>query len=277
MNDSKINAAKITKPIQLLAVWLIGLIAIEASLLTASGTVSNPYWLPAFYGISAVCIIPLFLVLIFLLQTKYRPQIQGDEYYAKYLDKNTMQFVEIPSKSGGTLELIKQEIKLGLADAQKDIQNLTEKIEKGGDKEGVESLLIDSNEKLKSLEKIVKFSSVNLKINNTLPTFRKIVEKSKQIGFTTFEEFGTNLVPSNFLVSFSKNVSPILIKEILIEIIPLGASMISKIDEAGEDKWGNVIFVGSYLYNSKKNTTIDQGVLDRLSSITENSVMSELI
>ena len=98
MNEQKIKPEKITKPIQLLAVWLIGLIAIETSLLTAAGTITQPEWLPVFFGISAVSIIPLFLLLIFLLQTKYRPQIQEDEFYSKYLDKNTQSFINIPSK-----------------------------------------------------------------------------------------------------------------------------------------------------------------------------------
>ncbi|OZI08062.1 hypothetical protein BWI93_11255, partial [Siphonobacter sp. BAB-5385] len=89
MTEHKIQPEKITKPIQLLAVWLVGLILLVSALITAAATVKEPYWLPAFYSISAVAIIPLFLGLIFLLQTKFRPQMQEDEYYSKYLNENT--------------------------------------------------------------------------------------------------------------------------------------------------------------------------------------------
>lgn len=277
MSESKIKADKITKPIQLLAVWLIGLIAIETSLLTASGIVTIPDWLPAFYGISAVCIIPLFLILIFLLQTKYRPQIQGDEYYAKYLDKNTMMFVDVPLKSEKPSELIRSDLKKGLEDAQNDIQLLKEKIKKGYSKDDVDSILKASNSKINELQRIVIFSNVNLYINNTLPTYTKIVDSIKTIGFKTFEEFGGKKVPPNFLVSFSDKVSSQLIKDILVELIPLGASKINLIDEEEEERSGIAIFIGSYLFNNKSNITIDQKVLDKLAGITENSALSELI
>ena len=95
MQKNNINPEKITKPLQLLASWLIGLILIVSTLLTAAGTIISPSWLPAFFGISAVAIIPIFLLLIFLLQTKYRPEMQEDSDYAKYLDNNTMTFEEV--------------------------------------------------------------------------------------------------------------------------------------------------------------------------------------
>ena len=82
---NNIKPEKVTKPIQLLGAWLLGLILLVIALLTASAKTYELKWLNAFYGISAVLIIPLFLRLIFLLQTKYRPEMQADEFYSEML------------------------------------------------------------------------------------------------------------------------------------------------------------------------------------------------
>jgi hypothetical protein len=49
MENHNIKPEKITKPIQLLAVWLIGLILMVSALLTAAGTINKPLWLPVFF------------------------------------------------------------------------------------------------------------------------------------------------------------------------------------------------------------------------------------
>lgn len=41
---------------------------------------------PAVLVIASVVNVPLFLICIFLLQTKFRPQMQEDLYYSKYLE-----------------------------------------------------------------------------------------------------------------------------------------------------------------------------------------------
>jgi hypothetical protein len=215
MNEKNIKPERITKPIQLLAVWLLGLIAIESSLLTASGAISKPEWLSVLYGISAVCIIPLFLILIFLLQTKYRPQIQEDEYYAKYLDKNTMQFIDKnPKQKYSSDIIIKQEINQLVKETQDNFANIKLTIDKGESKEKLSNLITISDAKIAELEKIVKFGSINLYINKTIDTFSEILKAIKNIGFSRYEEFGEEGIPQNFLVSFSKTIPPLIISVI---------------------------------------------------------------
>lgn len=85
MTETSIRPERVTKPFQLLATWLLGLIILEAELLTASSRVYEQKWLSALYGIDAIIIIPLFLWLIFLLQTKFRPEMQEDKYYSEWL------------------------------------------------------------------------------------------------------------------------------------------------------------------------------------------------
>jgi len=86
MSSPKIEPHKITRPIQLLAVWFAGLVLLVSTFLVAAGNVDNPTWLPGLFGITAVLLVPLFIILIFVMQTKFREQLQDDPYYAEWLN-----------------------------------------------------------------------------------------------------------------------------------------------------------------------------------------------
>jgi hypothetical protein len=88
MSEHKIVPEKVTKPIQLLAAWLVGLILIDTAFLVAAGQISQPTWAAGLLVIAAVVNVPLFITALFLLQTKFRPQMQEDSYYAAFLAKD---------------------------------------------------------------------------------------------------------------------------------------------------------------------------------------------
>jgi hypothetical protein len=92
MADPQIQPHLITKPIQMLAVWMSGLVVLDGSFLTAARFLTEPAWLPPLLAISAVALVPLFLIALFLLQTKFRPQLQEDSYYSEYLERQTKVF-----------------------------------------------------------------------------------------------------------------------------------------------------------------------------------------
>lgn len=85
MNQNPIKAHQVTKPMQLLAAWLAALIAIEGIFFTSAGLIDHPRWAAGLLVVSGVLAVPVFLGAMFLLQTKFRPQIQDDEYYGEYL------------------------------------------------------------------------------------------------------------------------------------------------------------------------------------------------
>ncbi len=87
MSNHKITPEKVTRPIQLLAAWLTGLVIIDGSFLTAATQITTPLWAAGFLVIAAIINVPLFLISIFLLQTKFRPEMQEDAYYSKYLER----------------------------------------------------------------------------------------------------------------------------------------------------------------------------------------------
>lgn len=92
MGDPQIQPHRITKPIQLLAVWMAGLVLLVGSFLAGARLITEPHWLPAALAISAVSLVPLFLGLLFLLQTRFRPQLQEDVYYSVWLASQTKVF-----------------------------------------------------------------------------------------------------------------------------------------------------------------------------------------
>lgn len=73
MSNHKISPEKVTRPIQLLAAWLTGLIIVDGAFLTAANQISSPIWAAGALVIAAIVNVPLFLISIFVLQTKYRP------------------------------------------------------------------------------------------------------------------------------------------------------------------------------------------------------------
>lgn len=116
MNNHKINPDKITKPIQLLAAWLIGLILVNASFLTAGSQITEPYWITGTLVIAAIVNVPIFLMSLFLLQTRFRPEMQEDSYYSLYLEqkynneKNTRELLERKEKEEEETDNIVNEI-----------------------------------------------------------------------------------------------------------------------------------------------------------------------
>jgi hypothetical protein len=85
MAERHIAPEKVTKPIQLLAAWLVGLIVVNASFLLAAQQIGSPSWAAGALVVAAIANVPIFIAALFLLQTKFRPQMQEDSYYAQYL------------------------------------------------------------------------------------------------------------------------------------------------------------------------------------------------
>jgi hypothetical protein len=284
MSENKINAEKITKPIQLLAAWLIGLILLVSALLTASGTVTKPDWLPAFFAISAVAIIPVFLLLIFLLQTKYRPEMQEDSFYSKYLDKNTMTFEYVDQNDFTAFEAnkLKEDLIKISENAKKELEEAKQLIHSEGknaiEDKLIESLIDKSDNKLDELKKILKFSTIELRINKKLPKYEEITKIVQKIGFNSFDEFGKDKnAPAVFLASFDKNVPLDLIKEIIFELIPCGLTYIkrSTIYSVTSTARKSKIILGSYAID-ESNVLVDENLINKLNSMTAETKFIDL-
>lgn len=62
MQDHRIEAHKITKPIQLMAAWFITLILLDSAFLLAASNIEKPEWVSPTLTISAIIFVPLFLI-----------------------------------------------------------------------------------------------------------------------------------------------------------------------------------------------------------------------
>ena len=103
--DHKIQPDRITKPIQLLGAWLAGLLAIDSCFLIAAAKLPVASWEAQALTVAAIANVPLFLLAVFLLQTKFRPELQEDLYYSSYISQKTNIPVQVSKEDAGVLAL----------------------------------------------------------------------------------------------------------------------------------------------------------------------------
>jgi hypothetical protein len=92
ITDSQIRPEKVTKPIQLLAVWFVALLLLTNTFLTFSTQIDEPTWIRPLLVISGIILVIFIVVLVFLMQTKYRPEMLSGNEYLQYLDKKFQDF-----------------------------------------------------------------------------------------------------------------------------------------------------------------------------------------
>lgn len=273
MDKSNIKPETITKPIQLLAVWLLGLLLLVSGLLTAAATLKSPSWLPSFFSISAVAIIPLFLILIFLLQTRFRPEMQEDIYYSKYLNRDTNKF-EIIQKNKEKTIVMEEMVEISDKTRQQleEMGKMLLKMENQNENQKkLEPLIINSEEQIKILEKRIKLNNIDLNINKTHSCYNEILEVVKNVGFTKFNEFGTSKTPTDFVISFGENISADIIRDLITQISQFTDGYIKPSTTAN-----NAIVIGSYRTSDKK-IKINTQLLNRLNKIKESNTIIDII
>jgi tetratricopeptide (TPR) repeat protein len=103
-------------------VWFIALVAINAAFLTSAGIVKSPTWIPGMLAIAAVANVPVFLICMFLLQTKFRAEMQADSHYAKYLQERR-KAQELTEKVQSKLEDVRlSDLTSGQPDSKKQVE-----------------------------------------------------------------------------------------------------------------------------------------------------------
>jgi preprotein translocase subunit YajC len=226
MADNPIIPSQVTKPIQLLAAWLAGLLAINGSYLVAAANIHQPNWAPAALVIASIVHVPLFLTFIFLLQTKFRPEMQEDQFYAQHLKRtysvNTDSEEVVSVSSISESELITK--------IDPDLPRIS--VDKSGrEKININSLLENYVEIRKSL------ISDGLEIN-------------KIFGI------GDQSPPDEYIMSIGGRVSVDYVRRILTSIKDnppkyIGSSNSSRRPTVVGSVSGSVVYIGSYIYRTK--------------------------
>ncbi|EOD56260.1 hypothetical protein [Aeromonas molluscorum] len=214
MSEENIKPDKITKPIQLLAAWLVGLVALDSCFLIAAANLGTESWQSGILVIAATLNVPVFLAAVFLLQTKFRPELQEDSYYSSYLSNKTNEIIKIKH----------DEITL-------HNNHVTS--------EYIEKLPRISNENDSSLENLV------IGINHHLQDKDKIKEKLFQLGVSRGTLFGSDQQPNGRNVSISQYLPESMVGEIIKMGKELGFDSYNFYDNHEENSEEDVL-LGSY-------------------------------
>lgn len=253
MSDPKIHPDRITKPIQLLAAWLAGLLLVNTAFLTAAGVIASPGWIRGLLVIASVLNVPIFLACLFLLQTKFRPQMQEDSYYSKYLESNT----------GMVLKESKLQVAIShiRAEASEANQRYIEMFNQVRQEVAVlgSTLAPSSHENPDALfsraklfdDQITEASRTNLmvQLNDLVPNYKEIRAELLKCQIPLGNSFGSTSqepeVPPMLTVGFGKAV-PLESLRTVLKV--LEANGFDHIHHAQGDTAVNRIYVGSYIY-----------------------------
>lgn len=223
MNEQKIEPQKVTKPIQLLAAWLVGLVLTNSTFLLAATQMTEGSWEKSALVISAIVNVPIFLIALFVLQTRFRAELQEDTYYSEYLSKKTSEAIRIDKDAS-------QDAKLHVLERR--ITNLSE-----------HALLVSEPSKNESID----WLNWPVALNQKHPRFVEIRSAIREAGIpltTIFGDQETN--PSRWIVSLSYQLPFSHKVKLLQTVLPYGFDGIqfwTPQQEADEDE---DVYIGSY-------------------------------
>ncbi|WP_441229256.1 hypothetical protein AB7828_02055 [Tardiphaga sp. 215_C5_N2_1] len=95
MSENSIQPQNITKPFQLLAAWIVGLVLSEGIVLRAAVSMEPGSLERSLLVGAGVGFFPLFLVVWAFLQTKFRAELQDDMHYSDYISKKSNSTVSL--------------------------------------------------------------------------------------------------------------------------------------------------------------------------------------
>jgi len=255
MSEQKINPNQVTKPIQLLAAWLVGLILINGSFLSAAKVIESPEWASGFLVVAAVLNVPAFLILIFFLQTKFRAELQEDTYYSKHLEKVTGMY-----KDTGDIRLIEERAR---KENNEKIISLVNSVEK---------LLISlpsqinyENGFVPTQEKLIKLKEptghpenenykrfVKVALNDLIPNYKDALGSILRAGYTVVQVFGSTSKdkkpPKSLTITYCPDVPKIALRELYEIFKPHGFNRID-LDQSMRPDFFDLanIYIGSYV------------------------------
>lgn len=188
MTEQTIKPEKITKPIQLLGAWLAGLFSIDSCFLVAAANMADSSWEARALVIAAIVNVPLFLVAVFLLQTKFRPELQEDSYYSSYLSRKTNEVISISKYDVHWAELHKKmdELASRISTPTQTIGTARSKLE-----------------------------GLRFGINKHFPDQQQLGNKLLERGVIAYSTFGGTTPPSDRTVAISQYLPKDVVKEVV--------------------------------------------------------------
>ncbi|MEZ8882154.1 hypothetical protein AB4511_04485 [Vibrio sp. 10N.222.54.F6] len=244
MNNQKVDPQKVTKPIQLLAAWLVGLIMVNGGFLGTAVALGSSAWESSVLIIAAVLNVPLFLGAIFLLQTRFRPELQEDSFYSRYLDKKSNQIVTVKNDDHHELNTLKAEFKK------------------------LEGLIQHSHS-----EEQNSFGNWSIALNKLLPDYFEIRKSLRSEGIRLKSIFGDTLdseLPKNKVVALSHALdhqSVITLLKLMSQFDIDGYAYFDPIPEIDPED----VYIGSYGYDQGEDLRDAIPITDELRQLLADS------
>jgi hypothetical protein len=226
MPEPKIQPAAITKPMQLLAAWLVGLLAIDSCFLFTATRFQMGSVESSALTWAAIINVPVFLGALFLLQTRFRPELQEDLYYSTYINQKTNQ----------TVSVTRDEQRLALV---------------LGRIERVENVLKVASSELLSRDHQNLLFGVNFGVNKHFSDKEELSEKLLKLGVTRHTWFGGEEMPEGRVVSVSEYLPKETQEAVLVLAESLGFTRYNLFDNQMEDTEEDVL-IGSYGLGDRK-------------------------
>ena len=272
MSEQNINPNQVTKPIQHLAAWLVGLILINGSFLGAAQLIENPDWAPGLLVIAAVLNVPIFLGLIFFLQTKFRAELQEDTFYSKHLEKVTGELKVSPKNSDDFLNHLKSYERINdnkLTELSKSIESIASKLEQNdGSTLDVTSLFEKLNQAKNALSEaeVLKYKhSTKIALNDLLKDYKVIAKNLVKSGYKISDTFGSSSsskkAPKCLTISITEHINKTALKDIYLQVKEFGFDRIDFDDNREFDKQD--IYIGSYIDDfpeERESVIIDEDI-----------------
>jgi hypothetical protein len=217
--DQPIKPNNITKPIQLLAAWLAGLLAIDSCFLIAAARLTTGSWEAIALTVAAIFNVPLFLLAVFLLQTRFRPELQEDLYYSTYISQKTNTRVQVTKDEVFSVAL----------------QQRLERLEVRVATVSARASLTDEN---------VDLINLRFGINKHFEGRKTLADILAKAGILGYTLFGSDTVPVTRVVALVRNLEPKIERAVLRLAADAGFEKYSYIEEFEELK-EHVLF-GAY-------------------------------
>jgi hypothetical protein len=234
MSEVAQKSEKITKPIQLLAAWLAGLLSINSCFLVAAANLGTTSWEASALVVASILNVPLFLTAVFLLQTKFRPEMQEDSFYSTYLSHKTNQPISVSKDDARMGLLLKQ---LRLIENQISLSDIATDTVASASTDLAPASLVQ--------HVTIVLSDLRVGINRFLPDADAIGEKLTKYGVVSYRGFSGGVPPENRLVSISQNLPLSKRNEVIRAAREMGFAQYSLFDDAFEDIDEHVLF-GAY-------------------------------
>jgi hypothetical protein len=184
--------------------------------------------------IGAVLDVPIFLACLFMLQTKFRPEMQEDEFYWRYLEKRY-------STETAKTELIE--------------------VAKPSDS------MLEFEPRRAPVKRRGTPSVAEIHMNDLLPAYQSLREALLKAGYKIYDTFGTTSrgkrVPSPFIIAISDGAAIEAIQDAIKISLPHGLEGVA---HASEPEWPNRIYIGAYSYEVNPYVPINAEIRQQLLS-----------